>query len=143
MLRYPATIRRDGDTFLILFPDIPHAHTNGKTRADALANAPDALHAAISMLMEKNMDVPAPGKPRAKNTPLIGLPSAVVDAKAELYIALRATGVRKAELARRMGIQKQQVDRLLDLDHASRIEQLEAAFAALKMRLVVDIQDAA
>jgi hypothetical protein len=28
-----------------------------------------------------------------------------------------------------MGIHKQQVDRLLDIDHASRIEQLEAAFA--------------
>ena len=49
MLRYPATVKRDGDTFVILFPDIPHAHTNGKTRADALANAPDALHAAISI----------------------------------------------------------------------------------------------
>jgi predicted RNase H-like HicB family nuclease len=44
MLLYPATIRRD-DGFVILFPDIPHAHTNGKSRPDALANAPDALHA--------------------------------------------------------------------------------------------------
>jgi hypothetical protein len=35
------------------------------------------------------------------------------------------------------------VDRLLDIDHASRIEQLAAAFAALQMRLTVDIPPAA
>jgi antitoxin HicB len=89
------------------------------------------------------MDIPNPSKPRGKNTPLIGLPSAIVDAKAELYMALRSAGVRKAELARRMGIHKQQVERLLDLDHASRIEQLEAAFRAFNRRLTIDIQDAA
>jgi hypothetical protein len=50
--------------------------------------------------------------------------------------------VRKAELARRMGIHKQQVDRLLDIDHASRIEQLEAAFSALQMRLIIAVQHA-
>jgi antitoxin HicB len=64
------------------------------------------------------------------------------DAKTGLYTALRASRMRKAELARRMGIHKQQVDRLLDLDRASRIEQLEAAFAALQMRLTVDIRPA-
>jgi hypothetical protein len=56
---------------------------------------------------------------------------------------LRSAGVRKAELARRMGTLKQQVERLLDLDHASRIEQLEASFAALRIRLTIDIQHAA
>ena len=133
--RYPATIKRDGESFVALFPDIPHAHTNGSSHADALAHAPDALQAAISMLVEKNLDLPSPSKPRGKSTHLVGFPSAIIDAKAELYTALRSAGVRKAELARRMGIHKQQVERLLDLDHASRIEQLEAAFTALNMRL--------
>jgi antitoxin HicB len=143
VLLYPATIKRDGDTFVVLFPDIPFAHTNGRTREDALARAPDALHTAISMLMEKNMDVPSPGKARGKITVLVGLPSVVSSAKVELYTALRSSGVRKAELARRMGIHKQQVERLMDIDHASRIEQLEAAFAALHKRLVLNILNAA
>jgi antitoxin HicB len=142
MLLYPATIKRDGDSFTLVFPDIPGAHTNGDSREDALAHAPDALHAAISMLMEKNLDIPAPSTARRKGVVLVGLPSVISDAKTGLYMALRASGLRKAELARRMGIHKQQVDRLLDIDHASRIEQLEAAFAALQMRLTVDIQAA-
>jgi hypothetical protein len=92
---------------------IPQAHTNGTSRADALANAPDALHATISILVEKNLDIPNPGKLSGKHTALIALPSAVVDARAELYMAFRAAGIRKAELARRMGIHKQQGERLL------------------------------
>jgi antitoxin HicB len=143
MLLYPATIKRDGDSFTLIFPDVPGAHTNGDSREDALAHAPDALHAAISMLMEKNLDIPAPSAVRRKGVVLVGLPSVISDAKTGLYLALRASGLRKAELARRMGIHKQQVDRLLDIDHASRIEQLEAAFAALQMRLTVDIQPVA
>ena len=142
MLLFPATIKRDGNSFTLVFPDLPFAHTNGDSREDALAHAPDALHTAISMLMEKNLDIPKPGKLR-RGAVLVGLPSVTSDAKACLYMALRASGVRKADLARRMGIHKQQVDRLLDIDHASRIEQLEAAFAAIQMRLTVDIQPAA
>ncbi|MDP9054309.1 MAG: type II toxin-antitoxin system HicB family antitoxin [Acidobacteriota bacterium] len=141
MLRYPATIRPDGKTFVVLFPALPFAHTNGDSREDALAHAPDALHTALSMLMEKNLDIPEPGKLR-RGAVLVGLPSVTTDAKVALYKALRSSGVRKAELARRMGIHKQQIDRLLDIDHASRIEQLESAFAALQMRLTVDIQPA-
>ena len=143
MLLYPATISRDGNSFTLIFPDIPGAHTNGNTREDALAHAPDALHTAISMLMEKNQDIPAPSKARRKGVVLVGLPSVIGDAKTGLYMALRASGFRKTELARRMGIHKQSVERLLDIDHASRIEQLEAAFAALQMRLTVDIHPAA
>jgi antitoxin HicB len=141
MLLYPATIRPDGNSFTLIFPDVPGGHTNGDTREDALSHASDALHTAISLLMEKNLDIPEPGKLRRGAVP-VGLGSVTSDAKVELYRALRSRGVRKAELARRMGIHKQQVDRLLDIDHASRIEQLEAAFSALQMRLIVEVQHA-
>lgn len=141
MLLYPATIKRDGNSFTLIFPDVPGAHTNGDSRADALKHAPDALRAAVSMLMEKNLDIPDAGKPR-RGAVLVGLGSVTADAKVALYKALRSRGVRKADLARRMGIHKQQIDRLIAIDHASRIEQLEAAFTALQMRLTVDIQPA-
>ena len=84
------------------------------------------------MLMERGLDVPRPSRAVGK-TVFVCLPSVVDDARVELYTAMKAAGVRKAGLARRMGIHKQQVERLFDLDHASRIEQieqLEAAFAA-------------
>jgi antitoxin HicB len=36
-----------------------------------------------------------------------------------------------------------QIDRLLDLNHASRLDQIEAALAALGKRLTLDLADAA
>lgn len=107
MLLYPATIQPDGDTFVVLFPDLPFTHTNGNSREDALRHAPDALQLGISALMEKNLDIPIPSKPRGKHPIRVGLPSVIASAKTELYMAMRGSGVRKAELARRMGIHKQ------------------------------------
>ena len=49
----------------------------------------------------------------------------------------------KAELARRLNCHMPQVDRLLDLRHASRLDQMEAAFRALGKQLSVDVRDAA
>jgi antitoxin HicB len=58
-------------------------------------------------------------------------------AKTELYEAMRASGVSRAELARRLGCHLAQVSRLLDLVHASKFEQLERALAAVGRRMIV------
>ena len=60
-----------------------------------------------------------------------------------LYELMRSGGIRKAELARRLSCGKSQVDRLLDLNHSSRLDQLEAAFHALQKRMHIVIDDAA
>jgi len=52
-------------------------------------------------------------------------------------------GVTKAELARRMGLPRQNADRLLDLNHASRLDVLDAAFSALGQEVAVTLRDRA
>jgi antitoxin HicB len=64
-------------------------------------------------------------------------------AKAELYREFLTSGIRKAELARRLGIPKTNVDRLFDLRHQSRLDQIEAAFRALGKVLSIEVRDAA
>ncbi|MBZ0093468.1 MAG: hypothetical protein K8F27_14760 [Sulfuricellaceae bacterium] len=54
-----------------------------------------------------------------------------------IYREMLAQGVRKAELARRLGWHLPQMDRLLDLNHASRLDQMEAAARALGKQLEV------
>jgi antitoxin HicB len=56
---------------------------------------------------------------------------------------MRTAKIGKAELARRMNCHLPQVDRLLDLRHNSRLDQLEAAFRALGRRLSIQIDRAA
>jgi antitoxin HicB len=64
-------------------------------------------------------------------------------AKLAIYEATRAAGLSQTALAERLGCDPRQVRRLLDLDHRSRIDQLEAALRALGKRLVLEVEDAA
>ena len=68
---------------------------------------------------------------------------ALTEAKLELYEAMRSAKLSKAEMARRLNCYMPQIDRLLDLRHASRLDQLEAAFRALGKHLTIAILDAA
>ena len=66
------------------------------------------------------------------------------EAMARAVDALKtAASVGKAELARRLHCHLPQVDRLLKLSHASRLDQLEQAFLALGKRLTLALEDAA
>ena len=51
--------------------------------------------------------------------------------------------VGRAELARRLRWHLPQVSRVLDPRHASKMEQVEVALAALGLRLIVDVARAA
>ncbi len=69
---------------------------------------------------------------------MVALPAA--DAlKVRVYQALRSSGIKRSELARRLGQHAPQVDRLFDLRHASKVDQLEAALRTVGKRLVFDI----
>ena len=54
-----------------------------------------------------------------------------------LYQGMRDQGVGKAELARRLGWHLPQVDRVLDVQHRSRLDQMDAALGAIGGRLQV------
>jgi antitoxin HicB len=60
-----------------------------------------------------------------------------------LWNVMFDAGLRKADLARKLNLSPSVVDRLLSLTHASRIEQIETALAALGKKLVVGVREAA
>jgi antitoxin HicB len=141
MLQYPVILERDtNDTILVSVPDVPEAHTFGDDEDEALARAVDALESAIAMYIEDRQDVPSPSKAK-RGGKYVTLP-ALTEAKIELYRAMRAEQIGKAELARRLNCHMPQVDRLLDLDHASRLDQIEAAFRAIGRRLNISVEAA-
>ncbi len=141
MLAYPLELAPDTNgTLLVTFPDFPEATSFGEDEADALLRAVDALETVLAARIDDREDIPLPSPPASR--PSVALP-ALTAAKVLLYRAMREAGVRKADLARRLGWQGPQVDRLLDLGHASRLDQIEQALAALGKRLTVDVADAA
>ena len=142
MLAFPAVFEPEGGGYVITFPDIPEAISEGNSPGEAMEYAVDALQTALSEYINRRRNIPQPKRGRSKNVRLVQLP-ALAEAKLGLYRSMRAANMRKAELARRLGWQKSQVDRLLDLTHASRLDQREAALSLLHKRLTIQIEDAA
>src|SRR5580658_2993998 len=141
MMQYPVTLAREGSKITVSFPDFPNVHTYGDDEAEALARAVDALETYLMGMIEDREPVPDP--PRAKRRQrLITLP-ALTEAKIELYRQMRAAGVGKAELARRLHCHLPQIDRLLNLNHGSRLDQIEQALLAVGKRLTISFEDAA
>jgi antitoxin HicB len=120
--------------FVVNFPDFPEGWSQGDTREQALEQAADLLETMVANYMAEGWDLPEPS--RAAGGPLVPL-APLVAAKAELYRAMRKAGITKAELARRIGVSPQQAQRLFNIHHASRLDQIEAAMRALGRRLVV------
>lgn len=140
MERYPVVVERDGRSYVARFPDCPQAHTIGTTKAAALKHAADALETAFIALMSDRKDLPKASPARGRDT--VSLPPLSV-AKIGLYRAMRDAKVTKAEFARQLHWHPPQIDRLLDLRHASRLELIGEALRALGKELSIDVRDAA
>jgi antitoxin HicB len=123
--------------FTVTFRDVPEAITEADTREEALLQAEDALESALALYIAAGEPLPAASEVEA-NEEMVPL-SALGMAKAALYDAMREQSVERAELARRLRWHLPQVSRVLDLRHASRMEKVEAALAALGLRLIVDV----
>jgi antitoxin HicB len=142
MLRYPVKLTRDDDgTVLVTAPDLPEVATFGETVEDALSRASDAIATALQGRITDRREIPAPSAVRRRQR-LVALP-AIVAAKLALYRAMMDTGTRKSDLARKLGVHAPQVDRLLDLDHNSRIDQLEDAARAIGREMHIELRPAA
>lgn len=143
MRAYPACLTPDPEAggFTVTFRDVPEAITEGDSREEALLRAEDALESALAMYVAANE--PLPTASSADPGEVMVPPSALGMAKAALYDAMRQQGVGRAELARRLRWHLPQVARVLDLRHSSRMEHVEAALAALGLRLIVGVAKAA
>jgi antitoxin HicB len=136
MLNYPVVLTPDdNDTVMVTFPDVPGAITYGEDEAEALANAVDALEAILSAIIADRQDIPAASP--ADGRPTVS-PTLLGTLKVSVYRAMRARAWRKADLARAMGLNPRQIDRLLDLRHASTVAQLEQALAVCGVRASVE-----
>ncbi len=147
MLSYCADFEVDAKDggFVVRFPDFGYGVTQGDTLEEATEMAEDVLRNLIQEAIRRSTPLPRTSKlKRRRNSRLRLISLAALDsAKAELYAAFLASGLTKSEFARRIHIAKANVDRLFDLDHASRLDQIEAAFRALGKKLDVSVRNAA
>ena len=139
---YPAFFEPDEDGRpVVSFPDFAHAHTDGKDAVEAMEEAIDCLGSAIAHRMAEKLDIPTPSEARPGQR-MVPVPLWIAG-KLALYFALREKNVTNSELARRLGVRETVVRRMLDPDHNTRSEKLQAVLEALGKRVVVTVEDAA
>ncbi len=132
MLTYPIHLEEDDGTVLATSPYFPELTTFGDDRDEALLRAADALEEAIAARIHAGQDIPSPSNGEVR----VGLPT-LTAVKVILYQGMRDDGVGKAELARRLGWHLPQVDRVLDIQHHSRMDQMDAALGVIGRELHV------
>lgn len=134
-MRYPIEIKRDGRFLLVTFPDIPEAITQGRNLEEARQAAVDALESALDFYFDDSRQVPLPSRVKSGGEFVELAPS--LSAKVLLLNEMLRQNVRPAELARLLETRPQDVNRLLDLHHTSKIDGIAGALKALGKTLEV------
>jgi len=130
---YPVRLTPDGEGFLVQFPDIPEAITYGATREEALQLAKDALLTALEFYFEDLREVPKPA-PVGLGEDFVELPPSIA-VKVQLLNEMVHQRIKQVDLAKRMQVSPTQVNRMVNLRQATKIDTLNEAFKALGKRL--------
>jgi antitoxin HicB len=133
MLAYPIELTPDDNgTFLVTSPDLPEVTTYGNDEAECMLRAVGAIEEALGGRISDREEIPRPSE--ANGRPVVAVPL-LTEMKVGLYLAMKESGMRKADLAKLLNANAPTIDRLLDLRHSSRVDKLEAAFSALHKRV--------
>ncbi len=139
-LSYPAVLTPDTEDggFVVTFPNIPEAITQGDSLEEALREAADCLDEATAGRMRLEQTSPKPSVLQDGQY-LIDVPAQTA-IKALLYEELRTVNISKAELARRIGCNEKKVRHMLDPRYTLKLPRLEAALRTLGRKIVVTTQ---
>ncbi|MBX3578503.1 MAG: type II toxin-antitoxin system HicB family antitoxin [Rhizobiaceae bacterium] len=139
---YPGQFDRDPDGgYLVTFPDVPEALTQGDDLPDAKRSAAEALGLALRGYVAQGRRLPRPSAAR-KGFFMIHVETG--DAlKLAVIEAFQAAAITKSELARRLGKGETEVYRILNPDHPTKLAALEDVLRVLGKEIIVSVKDAA
>jgi antitoxin HicB len=139
---YPARFTAGaGGRVLVEFIDLPRVATDGKDDREAMDEAMDALGSELSIRLSRREKIPTPSAAK-RGRCLVPVPLWLAP-KLALYLAMRDQEVNNSELARRLGVHERVIRRMLDPEHATKAEKIQAALAALGKQMTVEVRDAA
>lgn len=130
-------IKQKEGGYLVKFPDLPEAITQGETIEDALQEATDCLEEAIANRIIMKLDIPKASMPK-KNQRIASL-HATIASKAALYITIRDKKLNNVTLAKKLKCDEKEIRRLLDPHYTSKLPRIEHALNVLGKRLDIGI----
>jgi antitoxin HicB len=137
---YPAQISfdKDDNRYLVKFPDIPEAITEGESEEEAFFNASEVLTLAIEGRLEENLGIPQP----SCCTEGLVLISPSVRAQAALLIrwAKLHGDHTTSEIARSLNTSWPAISRLESPKHWPSLRQLEKVANVLGQQLIISME---
>ncbi|AWK15555.1 hypothetical protein SK355_11570 (plasmid) [Candidatus Fukatsuia symbiotica] len=139
MFNYPIRLEYDKETavYVASCRDLPLFNSVGDSVDEALLESVDGLITAISIEIDERRPI-SNASAVEDGEYVLSLPI-LVTMKAALHNAMIETGTRKADLARRLGQKGPQIDRLLDVEHSSKVETVELALHQLDRKLDIAV----
>ncbi|HSW69390.1 MAG TPA: type II toxin-antitoxin system HicB family antitoxin [Gammaproteobacteria bacterium] len=134
---YPVKLTKQKEGgYLVQFPDLPEAITQGDDIEDALNQAEDCLEEAIAYRIISKLDVPVPSQ--KKKNKYVSL-STTFAAKLALYQAMKEIEMTNILLAKKLNCDEKEVRRLLDPHYRSKLPRIEQALNKLGKKLQVQV----
>lgn len=141
-MQYVAVLKRERANTLVSFPDCPGCQTFGQTRAEALANAREALEGWLEAHLVIGDSPPKPAEDpsrRGRGTALVTI-SPILSVRLQLRWARQSLGLTQAALAKRVGVTRQQIALLEAPDSNVTLRTLERVAEAMGLRLDVELR---
>lgn len=130
-------------TGIVTFPAFPEATTGGATLKEALAQAVDALEVTILTYVLDHRSLPEPQAMADDEVHRWVSIGAATAAKIAFIEAFRGSGLTRTTLAAKLGKAENEVRRMLDPYHATKLPALDAGLRAMGKQLVISVQDIA
>jgi antitoxin HicB len=137
-MRYAVKLTEVDGVYLVTCRDLPAFNSVGGSVEEALIESADAIALVLQWHIDERTPIPAATE-KKRGEHWVELPALDV-AKIGLYQAMMSKGLRKADLARMLGVHAPQVDRLLSLMHKSKLEQVEEALFRLGYRVSLSVE---
>ncbi|MCQ9328814.1 type II toxin-antitoxin system HicB family antitoxin [Pelistega suis] len=134
---YPAIFTKEANGYSVIFRDIPEAITCGDDWEDAVFMAKDALITALDFYFEDQRTVPPPSPAQADDV-LIELPASLY-AKVLLLNEMVKQKISNVELARRIDVRPQEMQRITNLNHPTKIDTIAKSLSALGKQLILEV----
>jgi len=142
-MEYAAVLTREGANILVSFPDCPGCQTFARTRGKALVNAAEALEGWLAAYLAVGDAPPQPTRRRFTSSAtreVVAVHVApILAVRLQLRWARQALGLSQADLARRVGVTRQQVALLESPDSNVTLRTLERVAQALNLRVAIQL----
>lgn len=128
---YPAKLDLNPDTgcYVVSFRDLPEALTQGYSIDEARTQAIDALIDALDFYFEDERPVPLPSELQ-DGEELVELPLSVWS-KVLLLNTMLEQNVNQSQLGKMLNKPRQEINRMTNLSHATKIDSIVEALKAL------------